>query len=129
MDQDARAADVNAPVCHPAMAEIGYQCSLAANSFLHNTVIREPSGWERAFMPTESMRGAEGFAFENQPRWIQKAAHCLDTAYSNDSSTTIRCAYGCRVAASARAVESDKRNRIEHDKIHLRDGGVNGTTQ
>ncbi len=28
---------------HPAMAEIGYKCSTAANSFLQKTVIREPS--------------------------------------------------------------------------------------
>jgi hypothetical protein len=32
------------------------------------------------------------------------------------------CAYGCRVAASVRAIDNDKRNRIEHGKIHLGEG-------
>lgn len=84
--------------CHPAMAEIGYERSLAANCFLHITVIREPSGWERALRPAAGMRGAEGFAFENQPRWIpwQRTALMLRTL------TTVALLYGAPMAAGWR---------------------------
>ena len=55
------------------------------------------------------------------------------TALILPTLTTVALLYGAPMVAGWRPrfelSRVTKRNRIEHDKIHLRDGGVNGTTQ